>query len=702
MRILRDDQGLSHADQRLIKETTDRTLTCIKLFAPAASVDPSQVQALLTEAHKLACENYGAAAAVEWAGDFTFDHSLLRRDQAQFLATGGSLPDLARMRQREKYTQRLSVDRIRATFGPLGHAATCLSQLDYDRLISLAVHGVRIFTAPSFSPCPSPAPLRARYIQVQGAIHKMLHQQMLDGTVVVLPLEHAVTIPGIHLRNSQHWTLKKNKPQGRAIADVSNAPDPSLDNPLNGATSVDRFAVTSACEAAYGEIKHPTLSELALMVLAMADRHGWDDLVLWKMDLQGAFTLLWIHPDHTPLLAFLLTGGLVVFHLVGLFGWAGMPHAFHVLTRALEALIAARIAGSSKFYVDDLMACSTRATLFLDQRAARDTIRSLAGPDALAPDKDETGRRLDFIGWQFCLDTHTVSVSHRNLLRTCHAFFCFELSARLPKTLLQRMSSLAIRLSELCPYMRPYTSRLTAASHGFGQVSLAALHSTSVSTRCDIALWRAFLVLLHLEVVSIVRPLASFRPTPATVRIEYDASLTGLAAGVSVYDPVTGQFALRAYAAVPVPFPTNSDPSFQNTCEFLAILLGLLLAHHLRLRAFRYHLLGDSVSSLAWASKGRVSSERARRASVVFSLLTMHLQALLALTTHVPGVDNVVYDGLSRNETPIACGLDPALQVALPQHLYGLLVLCNPSLAISSPEDHLTLSASTFTILREN
>lgn len=120
------------------------------------------------------------------------------------------------------------------------------------------MHDVRIFTAPSFSPCPSPAPLPACYIQVQGAIHKMLHQQMLDDTVVVLPLEYAVTIPGIHLMNSQHWTLKKNKPQGRAIADVSNAPDPILDNPLNGATFYDRFAVTSACEAAYGEIKHPT------------------------------------------------------------------------------------------------------------------------------------------------------------------------------------------------------------------------------------------------------------------------------------------------------------------------------------------------------------------------------------------------------------------------------------------------------------
>ena len=72
--------------------------------------------------------------------------------------------------------------------------------------------------------------------------------------------------------------------------------------------------------------------------------------------------------------------------------------------------------------------------------------------------------------------------------------------------------------------MRPYTSRLTAASHGFGQTSLAALHSTSVTTRCDIALWHAFLVLLHLEVVSIHwhpsalrRPLCGSSTTPRSL-----------------------------------------------------------------------------------------------------------------------------------------------------------------------------------------
>ena len=700
MQILRDDSALSPADQRLISEATARAIECASLVSPSAHILPDQVRAFLTEAHKIACENYGADAAITWAGDFVFDADLLRRDTAQFLAARCHLPTLARSRQLAQSGERLSVERIHATFGPDGHTSTSLSLLDFNRLLDLAVHGVRIFTAPTFSPCPEPAPLRTRYIQVQRAIHKLFHKQMCDGTVVVLPLHLAATIPGIHLQNAQHWTTKKNKPQGRAIADVSNIADPLLHHPLNGATPQDRLAVTSACESAYGTIQHPTLCDLALMVLLTADQHGWDDLMLWKMDLQGAFNLLWINPDHTPLLAFLLVGGLVVLHLVGLFGWAGMPHAFHVLTRALDALIATRISGRSNFYVDDLMACSARHALLQDQRVARETISSLAGPNALAPDKDETGRRLDFIGWQLCLDTRTVTVSHRNLLRTCHAFFCFDLHDRLPRVLLQRMSSLAIRLSELCPVMRPYTSHLSADAHGFSSAKPGVRHSTSPDTRCEIAMWRAFLILLRTEAVRVVRPLHSFRPTPPTVRIEYDASLTGLAAGVSVYCHHSSQFLLLAYTATPVPFDAGTDSSYQNTCEFLAVLLGLLLAHQHGLRDFRYHLLGDSRASLAWASTGRTPSLRARRANVTFSLLTLHLDCSLALTTHVPGVENIIYDGLSRDTSPILLGLDTTLHSHLATPLEDLLTLCNPNLPISSPEDHLSLSASVLSALR--
>ena len=550
MPILVDKAALHPSDILKITETTTYTQEYISALQLPITITLDTVTNLLTAAHVISSEDFGATAAVTWANNFQLNPDLLLRDKSEFINMNRDLPQLARSRQQKQAPYRLSVERIWATFGPSGHNSTTLSSLDFQRLLDFATLGVRIFTPPSITPCSDIIPLRKRYVQVQCAIHKLFDKQMQDETVLILPLDLALTIPNIHLQNSQHWTTKKNKAQGRAIADLSNSPDPTLHTPLNGASPADRAAVTDMCNTVYGEIKHPTLKELALMVLFFAEEHSWDDIILWKMDLKGAFTLLWINPDHTPLLAFLLVGGLVIIHLVGIFGWAGMPHPFHVLTKALEALITSRISGKSRFYVDDLMAVSSKVSLLADQDIARSTIMSLAGPNALATDKDETGRRLDFIGWQFCLDTKTISLSHHNLLKTCHAFFCFNINDKLPCVLVQRMSSLAIRISELCPYMKPHTSNLTTSIYGFNLSAPSVRHTMSTATKCEITIWRTFLILIFTETISIIRPISFFRPIPPTIYIAYDASLTGLAAGLSIYTPVSKRYELVSFAAV--------------------------------------------------------------------------------------------------------------------------------------------------------
>jgi hypothetical protein len=40
-----------------------------------------------------------------------------------------------------------------------------------------------------------------------------------------------------------------------------------------------------------------------------------------------------------------------------MFGWTGMPSAFHVISRVLARLINAEVAGSRLIYVDDIMGC---------------------------------------------------------------------------------------------------------------------------------------------------------------------------------------------------------------------------------------------------------------------------------------------------------------------------------------------------------
>jgi hypothetical protein len=62
--------------------------------------------------------------------------------------------------------------------------------------------------------------LRNKYVQVAGAVHRMLAAQVEYGTVLILPLSVALTVPGVHF-SAQHWAPNKGKPQGRSIGDVS-------------------------------------------------------------------------------------------------------------------------------------------------------------------------------------------------------------------------------------------------------------------------------------------------------------------------------------------------------------------------------------------------------------------------------------------------------------------------------------------------
>ena len=67
-------------------------------------------------------------------------------------------------------------------------------------------------------------------------------------------------------------------------------------------------------EGLYGVIEHPTLEELVRMVLdyaaEMQEKMGkefkWEDIVLWKGDLKGAFTLLFFSPEGIRYLACLI------------------------------------------------------------------------------------------------------------------------------------------------------------------------------------------------------------------------------------------------------------------------------------------------------------------------------------------------------------------------------------------------------------
>jgi len=172
------------------------------------------------------------------------------------------------------------------------------------------------------------------------------------------------------------------KPEGRIIGDLSRQHAPTF-TPLNGSAH-DKDELRAAIALKWGEIKHPTVDLLVKMVLTAADIHGWDNIILWKKDLKGAFNLLNYNPDFCKWFAFPLTGDIVVIHLAGLFGWIGMPHAFQVLKRALQHLCRHLISGLCYWYVDDLMAVSPKTSYVTDSELVDYNVQQLLGHGSIA------------------------------------------------------------------------------------------------------------------------------------------------------------------------------------------------------------------------------------------------------------------------------------------------------------------------------
>ena len=667
------------ADQFIVAESAKIATMSLLMLFPNGPQTVVHVRRVLEAAHRASSTIFGTTAAQSWGDNYQFPDLLLTRDTEALQAVGFSLPALARQRRADSLSVSFSRDRVLQSFGMDGSKVAALSATDFQRLLCMADFGVSLPVPTRFSPIADPAPLRAKYIQVKSAVHKTLAKQIELGSALLLPLQLARTIPHIHLQNSQHWTTKKDKPAGRIIADLSNTRDPLTICPLNGFTQLERANLTERCVEQFGPIKLPTIQELMLMVLDLADCHGWANISLWKMDLKGAFNLLWFDPEQVALLAFPLTDALVVIHLVGIFGWLGMPFAFNVLSRALLVLILSVITGRADMYVDDVMGCSATVQLDSDMSAARSAIVGLAGDDSIAPDKVEQGRCLEFIGWVICLDSQTVSASPRLLLKTTQALFCFHVDDRVSQLHLQRLASLTSRLSLLCSYMRPFTRHLAIESAQF-QLNPNARHLLSAAAKAEVWMWRSFLLILQAPGYTLYKRISSFRPRTPTFELHYDASLTQIAVGLYTY-PGDSRV-LKAFTAPMLPFTVSSDSSRQNTCEFLAVVLGLVLAATLDIRDASYTLFGDSVSSLAWATSGRVASTLAARANLALAALSVQLNADVADTVHVPGKLNTVYDGLSRGKTAEEVGLPPALQVFFPDThpAAEILALCDPSL----------------------
>jgi hypothetical protein len=418
--------------------------------------------------------------------------------------------------------------------------------------------------------------------------------------------------------------------------------------------------VKGAAEEIFGPIQLPTIKGIMRMILkfkAGNPRCSWSDVVIWKMDLKGAFTLLSFRPDQVKLLAMMMMGGLVLFFMCGVFGWTAMPAAFAVLTRAIVWELRDR-GIVAEMYVDDLIGVSWSNQANRVLAESRAFMCSLLGDNAVADDKTvrttEREPRIVVLGW--CLDMHKqiVTISRKNLLKATYCFFSVDLSADyVPVDLMVQCASLATRYEMVCCVLRPFSKALYASFTGRHQAAKVHLEDDA---KWAVRLWRSMLCCTSFNEETCARSFSSFEPKPGGHLIQFDASTTGIGIWLQDTDQPGNvyQQSIGAGGLSISQWGVGGNSSYQNVAEFTGALVGLVA---LIRRCVECDLplpkgvtfKGDSISALTWLDKAKHKGSSAFGASTILNLILVRYKIQVVGTEFIEGLKNKETDSMSRD-----------------------------------------------------
>jgi hypothetical protein len=160
-------------------------------------------------------------------------------------------------------------------------------------------------------------------------------------------------------------------------------------------------------------------------------------------------------------------------------------------------------------------------------------------------------------------------------------------------------------------------------------------------------MWRGWLYLLSVDSKSYARPFHTFRPRRPEFSITTDGSLGQV--GIIVYKITDAGEACVGCSAVSInQFGFGDDSSYQNTCEYIGMVLGILALVKIGARNVDVIVKGDSTSSLSWIQKQKVSGQAAMNAALVLGSLCVRFGLEVNYTDFIKGIDNHKADRLSR------------------------------------------------------
>ena len=653
-------------------------------FPVGSRTSESDLRELLEEAAEAAKDEHGTASAIAWAGGYTFPPEYMASDIRCLRAAQLDFQVMVRRRLKQLSPGRLNAERVSRLRSDNPEIA-----LMRDLAEGMRVHLPEGFTTNGTLKRSARRPI---YETVSTAVNKMLGGIVEQKLAFLLPLEMALQhVPNLHLCKA-HWTTKKGKPCGRPLGDLSN---------VDG-MPINTDATAAEATKYYGQIRHPTIDDIAVMVYDfwMAAKKKdpslrWEDMRLWKMDLKGAYTLLSFRPEDVGMFAMLLSDDMVYFQLAGIFGWSGTPAAFQVVTRAITWELRHALRSSTVMYVDDIVGVCMLGDLEADLALTRSICTSLLGSGAVADDKTEHGVRLDVIGYTIDLPSERVLISRKNFLTALHGFINIDVTQRVNLKTAQRLASYGTRYGRICRVMRPFCGALNRVT--WGRTDEFALFHFSAEAIVAIQCWRAMLCLVRFRETEFTREIISFVPTTPILVAEFDSSLSG--AGIIWSVRTDGAEVVRGVSAVDLSFlGFGVDSSNQNLAEYIGAILAVMGQVMLGLSGKGIALRGDSVTALTWTMTERPRGVRVTNASMVWTLLCIAAGVEVKEVTHISGEDNEKCDRLSRRwdvgKKPVMSVLEEAKEMGIEGaslvemendvSVRGVVELCDPRTDLNS------------------
>ena len=433
----------------------------------------------------------------------------------------------------------------------------------------------------------------------------------------------------------------------------------------------------------YGEVHPVQLEGIVDMIIQAGDKYGFDNIIMWKMDLQGAYNLLFFRPEDAGILAMELKGGLSMISLVGHFGWTGTPFAFDVASRTLVRGIRQRIEGLCEIATDDIIGVSGVNDVVADMAIADEFIHQIFVAKCVNDEKTEADKLIEAIGWKFDLTNRKVGIAKHNLHKTLYGFIEAETADYLAVKELMKLASWSSRYTKICRFMRPFTSFLHSITAG--RTNYDVMVEITVNVRQIIRLWSSFLTLMLLHPLKFERTIDSFRKEIPQFSFNLDASLTGI--GVIGWKcSITGvesEPIIVARYVTSYEFGSTEDyeSSNQNSMEFIAILFAMIILAIRGVRNIAIHIEGDSRSSLAWSRNEKFRSHRVVYAAMFYIILAAETGMYVVDTNWIAGKRNIVSDEISRGMHPRELGYsdDQIVELENSTIIRRIFELINPS-----------------------